>query len=89
VRKILWSEGARADIRRVDRDTAMRIFAALHRFASIGEGDVQKLKGESGDLRFARAITASGSPRDQTIVFTSIPYATAVKRTAELSIKRG
>ena len=29
----------------------MRIFAALHRFAETGEGDVRKLRGESGDLR--------------------------------------
>jgi mRNA interferase RelE/StbE len=51
VRKIAWSESARADIRRLDRDTAMRIFAALHRFAETGEGDIKKLKGESGELR--------------------------------------
>jgi hypothetical protein len=31
VKKIVWSERARADIRRLDRDTAMRIFAALLR----------------------------------------------------------
>ncbi len=51
MRKIAWSESARADIRRLDRDTAMRIFAALHRFAETGEGDIKKLKGESGELR--------------------------------------
>jgi mRNA interferase RelE/StbE len=51
VKKIAWSEGARADIRRLDRDTAMRIFAALHRFVETGEGNVKKLKGDSGELR--------------------------------------
>lgn len=51
MRRILWSEGARADIRRLDRETAMRIFAALHRFAETGEGDIKKLKGEPGELR--------------------------------------
>jgi len=51
VRRILWSEHARADVRRLDRDTAMRIFSALHRFAETGEGDIKKLKGESDDLR--------------------------------------
>jgi mRNA interferase RelE/StbE len=51
VRKIAWSEHARIDIRSLDRDTAMRIFAALHRFAETGEGDVKKLKGESNELR--------------------------------------
>jgi mRNA-degrading endonuclease RelE of RelBE toxin-antitoxin system len=29
----------------------MRIFAALHRFAETGEGDIKKLQGDSGDLR--------------------------------------
>lgn len=51
MKKIAWSERARADIRRLDRDTAMRIFAALHRFAETGESDIKKLKGESGELR--------------------------------------
>ncbi len=51
MRKIVWSEPARADIRRLDRDTAMRIFIALHRFAENGEGDIRKLKGQSGELR--------------------------------------
>ena len=35
----------------MDRDTAMRIFVALHRFAETGEGDVKKLKEETGELR--------------------------------------
>jgi mRNA interferase RelE/StbE len=30
---------------------AMRIFAALHRFAETGDGDVRKLRGQSGELR--------------------------------------
>jgi len=51
VKKIAWSERARSDIRRLDRDTAMRIFAALLRFAGSGEGDVKKLEGASDELR--------------------------------------
>ena len=51
MRKIAWSERARKDIRRLDRDTAMCIFDAILRFADTGEGDVKKLYGESGDLR--------------------------------------
>ena len=51
MKKIVWSERARADIRRLDRDTAMRIFAALLRFAETGEGDIKKLQGESRELR--------------------------------------
>ena len=51
MKKIAWSERARADIRRLDRNAAMRIFEALHRFAETDEGDIKKLQGESGELR--------------------------------------
>ena len=51
MRRIIWSDDARADVRRIDRETAMRIFAAFLRFAETGEGDIKKLKGESEDLR--------------------------------------
>jgi len=39
------------DVRRLERDTAMRIFVALHRFAETGEGDVRKLQGISDEFR--------------------------------------
>ena len=39
------------DVRRLDRDTAMRIFSALHRFAETGEGDIKKLRGQEDELR--------------------------------------
>ncbi|MBI4460321.1 MAG: type II toxin-antitoxin system RelE/ParE family toxin [Acidobacteria bacterium] len=51
VKTIIWSERARADIRRLDRDAAVRIFTVLHRFAETGEGDIRKLQGHSGELR--------------------------------------
>jgi mRNA-degrading endonuclease RelE of RelBE toxin-antitoxin system len=43
--KINWSEEARADIRSLDRDAAMRIFDSVHRYATTGEGSVKILKG--------------------------------------------
>src|SRR5580700_7709307 len=51
MKKIDWSEDARADVRRIDRKMAMRIFTAIRRLAETGEGDVKELKGESGELR--------------------------------------
>ena len=51
MKNIVWSEPARADVRRLDRETAMRIFVALHRFAETGSGDVKRLQGESGEFR--------------------------------------
>ena len=52
MRQIVWTAPARADVRRIDRATAMRILTALHRFAESGEGDIKKLQGDSGELRF-------------------------------------
>lgn len=37
MRHILWTEAAKADIRRLDKSIAMHIFYALHRFAELGE----------------------------------------------------
>ncbi len=50
MKKIVWSEPARADVRRLDRETAMRIFSALHRFAETGMGHIKRLQ-RSDDLR--------------------------------------
>jgi hypothetical protein len=35
VKRIVWTELAKADIRHLDKPTAMRVFTALHRFAGI------------------------------------------------------
>ena len=50
--KIDWTGEARADIRALDRATAMRIFEALHHYALTGQGDVKLLQGKhAGKLR--------------------------------------
>ncbi len=51
MKKIDCSEDARADVRRIDRKMAMRIFTTIQRLAETGGGDVKELKGESGELR--------------------------------------
>ena len=45
MKRIVWSAQAKGDVRRLDKPTAMRILAALHRFADSGEGDVKALQG--------------------------------------------
>lgn len=42
----VWSSSARAELRRIDRDMAMRILTALTRYAETGEGDVKSLEGK-------------------------------------------
>ena len=52
VLNIEWSGEARADVRRLDKPAAERVFDTLLRFARTGEGDVRQLKGRfAGKLR--------------------------------------
>jgi len=44
--EIEWLAEARADVRALDRATAMRIFEGIFRFARSGSGDVVALQGE-------------------------------------------
>lgn len=47
MKRIMWTGPAAADVRRLDKPTAMRIFDGLQRFAESGEGDVKALQGRS------------------------------------------
>jgi putative component of toxin-antitoxin plasmid stabilization module len=51
LKRIAWTEQARADVRSVDKATAMRILHTLHRFAESGTGDVKALQGGVEELR--------------------------------------
>jgi len=46
--KFVWEPAARADLRRLDRDVAMRILLALTRYDGSGEGDVKRLVDREG-----------------------------------------
>ena len=50
--RIEWTDEARADIRALDRVTAMHIFNGLNHYTVTGAGDVKALKGRhAGKLR--------------------------------------
>lgn len=50
--QIEWLEEARADVRALDREAAMRIFDGVLHFARAGSGDLKTLHGAlSGSLR--------------------------------------
>ncbi len=51
MKRIVWTEPAKADVRGLDKPTAMRILSALHRFAESGTGDVKTLQGGREELR--------------------------------------
>ena len=41
----IWSEQARGDLRKIDRENAVQILHALTRWGETGVGDVKHLKG--------------------------------------------
>jgi mRNA interferase RelE/StbE len=45
VKRIVWTDPAKSDIRALSKPDAMHIFSALHRFAQSGVGDVKALQG--------------------------------------------
>jgi mRNA interferase RelE/StbE len=45
VKRIVWTDPAKTDIRSLSKPTAMHILSALHRFAESGAGDVKALQG--------------------------------------------
>lgn len=87
MKRIVWTEPAKADVRRLDKPTAMRILAALHRFVEFGEGDVKALQGREelrlriGDYRLFFVCPAADITR-----FTA--SFTAAKPTVEFSIQQ-
>ena len=44
-KKIAWTDPAKADLRAIDKDTALRILHTLTRYLVSGEGDVKRLQG--------------------------------------------
>jgi hypothetical protein len=42
----IWAPGVPAALRKIERDTAIRILLALTRYAETGEGDVKALDGK-------------------------------------------
>ena len=51
MKSFLWEPAARADLRKLDRETAMRILLTLTRYGNTGEGDVKMLTDRDGLYR--------------------------------------
>jgi mRNA-degrading endonuclease RelE of RelBE toxin-antitoxin system len=51
VKRIVFSDRAKTDIRAIPRQTAMQILTAIHRLAETSAGRVKTLKGQSGEKR--------------------------------------
>ena len=45
MKRIVWTDPAKNDVRSLSKPIAMHILSALHRFAESGTGDVKALQG--------------------------------------------
>jgi len=59
-KNFVWSTSARLELRRIDRETAMRILTALTRYAKTGEGAGGKILRDSSPpgWRLARPLSS-------------------------------
>ena len=51
MKRIVFSEEAKADVRAIPRHIALNILAAIHQLAESGAGRVKALQGEAGQKR--------------------------------------
>jgi mRNA interferase RelE/StbE len=69
VSRFLFTPAAQDDLRRIDREQAMKILLALTRYGKTGEGDVKQLKGSTdfrlrvGDYRVRLRVLKTGAIR--------------------------
>ena len=64
--KFIWPESARAELRAVDRESAIRILLALTKYGESGAGDIKALTGKwQGHFRIRVG--------DYRVVFTIAP----------------
>jgi mRNA-degrading endonuclease RelE of RelBE toxin-antitoxin system len=51
LKRIIFSEESKADIRAIPQHIAMNILTAIHRLAESGTGRIKELKGKDGEKR--------------------------------------
>ena len=51
MKRIIFSEEAKADVRVIPHHIAMNILTAIHRLADSGGGRIKELKGKEGEKR--------------------------------------
>jgi mRNA-degrading endonuclease RelE of RelBE toxin-antitoxin system len=51
LKRIIFSDQAKADIRAIEKQMALHILKAIHRLAKTGAGPVRALKGQEGEKR--------------------------------------
>lgn len=80
---IVWSPGARSDLRAIDREIAIQILHCIDRYLTIRTGDVKKLKPPLTGFRLAAATTACSSIKRKTTPLRSPASAIAATLIAD------
>jgi hypothetical protein len=83
-----WSPQARADLRAIDRETALQILRAIDRYLSTGAGDVKKLQLPRREFRLTWATTESSLCRERNSPSKSCACVIPVKPTVEELVGR-
>ncbi len=87
MKRIVWTDPARTDVRSLSKPTAMHILSALHRFAESGAGDVKALQGrEELRLRIGDYRLFFVCPDSDTIEFAASGI--GARRIGELRVAR-
>jgi hypothetical protein len=86
-RRIVWTEQARDDVRRIDQLTALQILKTLARYAQTGEGNTRQLQGIDPPLIRLRAQDHRVFIATRVITWRSPACLTERKLTAEDSIR--
>ena len=71
--RFVWPHAARAELRAIDRETAVRILHALTAYAESGTGDIKALTGEWQGHYSLRVA-------DYRIIFTTTPQEITIIR---------
>ena len=79
---VIWSPEARADLRAIDRETALEILYCLDRYLTTRTGGVKNSSRRVATFACAAAITASSSNRRTKTPSRSSASATAATPTA-------
>jgi mRNA-degrading endonuclease RelE of RelBE toxin-antitoxin system len=69
VRRFQWTEQAKGELRKIEREQAMKILLELTRYGNIGQGDVKRLQDSDqyrlrvGDYRVRFKVLDDGTLR--------------------------
>jgi mRNA interferase RelE/StbE len=80
MKRIVWTDRAKSDVRKLDKIIAIRILAGLDRFARTGEGDVKALQGREelrlriGDFRLFFVVTGADAIEVRRVLHRSEAY---------------